>query len=167
MTERNSLADGLLAQRWRFLKFCIVGGSGVVVNLAFVWVGNDVLFATLGEWSRTSLSYLVGILVSILTNFLLNDFWTWRDRRGSGAASFLGRMSRYYAVSAIAAVLQYLTSLGVTALLALLLHGSASAVVAVWWKWLAVLAGVALGTLVNFIVNHYWTYGKQRGPGSG
>ncbi len=162
MTERTSLADRLLAQRWRFIKFCIVGGSGVIVNLALVWVGNDVLFETMGEWWRTSLSYLLGIIVSILTNFLLNDFWTWRDRRGSGASSFLGRLVKYYAVSAIAALLQYLTSLGVTALLALVLHGSASAVVAVWWKLLAVLAGVALGTAVNFVVNHFWTYGKPK-----
>ena len=161
MTERTSLAGRILAQRWRFIKFCIVGGSGVFVNLAFVWVGNDLLFATLGEWWRTSLAYLFGIVVSIFTNFLLNDFWTWRDRRGSGAGSFLGRLARYYAVSAVAAVLQYLTSLGVTALLAQALHGSPSAVVAVWWKWLAVLAGVALGTLVNFVVNHFWTYGKS------
>jgi dolichol-phosphate mannosyltransferase len=171
MAEPATLLDRILAQRWRFLKFCAVGGSGVLVNLGLVWVGNEILFASLPEWWRTSLSYLVGILVSILTNFLLNDFWTWRDRRGAGGAAFAGRLARYYAVSALAASLQYMTSLGATALVAVLVHGSAGAVVAVWWKWLAVLAGVAVGTLVNFVMNHVWTYRggatSSRSPGSG
>lgn len=163
--EPTSLLGRVLAQRWRFLKFCLVGGSGVIVNLGFVWLANEVLFAAMAEWWRTSLAYLVGIVVSIFTNFLLNDFWTWKDRRGKGGSAFLRRLVKYYAVSALAALLQYATSLGATALVAVLFYGSTGAVVAIWWKWLAVLCGVAVGTLVNFVVNHLWTYGKQKGPG--
>jgi putative flippase GtrA len=140
------------------VKFCLVGGSGVVVNLAVVWLGNEIVLTSLSEWWRTSASYLVAILVSILTNFLLNDGWTWKDRRGTGASQWFSRLSKYYAVSAIAAVLQYGTSLAFTALCAWLLTGSASGAVAIWYKWLAVIAGVAVGTLVNFAVNHFWTY---------
>jgi dolichol-phosphate mannosyltransferase len=153
----------VLAQRWRFVKFCLVGGSGVLVNLAVVWLANDVLFAALGVWWRTSLAYLAGIVVSIFTNFLLNDAWTWKDRRHGGAAAWLARMGKYYAVSAVAAVLQYVTSLGATALAAWLLTGSLRAEVAIWYKWLAVMAGVAVGTLVNFAVNHLWTYRDPAG----
>ena len=151
----------VLAQRWRFLKFCVVGGSGVFVNLACVWVGNEIAFPSLAEWWRTALSYLLAIVVSIFTNFLANDFWTWADRRGSGARAFLSRLAKYYTVSAVAAILQYATSMGATALMAALLYGSSRAVVPVYWKWAAVMAGIALGTMVNFLVNHFWTYRAQ------
>ncbi len=150
-----------MSQRWRFGKFCLVGVSGLVVNLASVWLLDAVLLAWLPGWWRTGLSYLGAILVSIFTNFVLNDSWTWRDRRGSGASSWPGRLGRYYAVSALAALLQYLTSLGVTALCAWHLTGAASDGVALRYKWLAVMVGVAVGTAVNFLVNHFWTYRKS------
>lgn len=148
------------------MKFCLVGGSGLVVNLAVVWVGNEVAFVTLAEWWRTSISYALAIFVSILTNFLLNDGWTWRDRRRGGAGQWFVRLGKYYAVAAVAAVLQYVTSLAVTALAAWLVTGSPAGTVSVWYKWLAVMAGVVIGTMVNFVVNHFWTYRRSSGARS-
>lgn len=62
----------------RFLKFCIVGGSGVFVNMAI-----------LTALTFPGVDYIkVGILAietSIITNFLLNEFWSFLDfsrRRG-------------------------------------------------------------------------------------
>ena len=146
------------------MKFCLVGGSGLLVNLAVVWVGNELLFPSLAEWWRTSLSYALGILVSIFTNFVLNDGWTWKDRRGKGPGQWFVRLGKYSAIAAVAAVLQYLTSLAVTAAAAWLVTGSASGVVSIWYKWLAVMAGVVVGTFVNFLVNHFWTYRKPHPP---
>lgn len=57
-----------------FLKFSIVGATGVVVNegllIAFLSMGIYLLYAS-----------AAAIEVSILTNFILNDLWTFRDRR--------------------------------------------------------------------------------------
>ncbi len=162
--EERGLAGKVLGERWRFVKFCLVGGSGLFVNLGLVWLGDRVIFASLAGWPRNALVYLLGIVVSIFTNFLLNDAWTWRDRRGAGGAgAFAARLAKYYAVSAVAASLQYGTSLGSTALMALFLEGSIHADLATAWKSLAVLAGVAVGTAINFAVNHFWTYGKAGG----
>ena len=151
----------MIAERWRFLKFCLVGGSGLAVNLAVVWLGNEVLFVPMAEWWRTSISYALAILVSIFTNFLLNDGWTWRDRRDEGVGAWFVRLGKYYAIAAVAAVLQYATSLAVTALAAWLVTGSATGVLSIWYKWVAVLAGVVVGTLVNFVMNHFWTYREK------
>ncbi|MFC1961561.1 GtrA family protein [Chloroflexota bacterium] len=59
----------------RFFKFCLVGGSGILVNMGFLWILTEFfgLFYVL--------SAAVSIEASILTNFILNDFWTFRYRR--------------------------------------------------------------------------------------
>lgn len=58
----------------RFIKFNIVGLSGVPVNegllLLLVFEGVYFVYAD-----------AIAIEVSILSNFLFNDFWTFRDRR--------------------------------------------------------------------------------------
>lgn len=57
-----------------FIKFNLVGATGVPVNeglvILLVFLRVDLLTAG-----------AVAIEVSILSNFLLNDFWTFRDRR--------------------------------------------------------------------------------------
>ena len=56
-----------------FLKFGAVGGSGVIVNLAFLagfrWIGF-----------HDSLSSALAIEVSIISNFILNERWTFKER---------------------------------------------------------------------------------------
>ncbi len=60
---------------WRsFIKFNLVGLSGVVVN-----EGALVLLALGGLYYVYASA--VAIEISIVSNFALNDFWTFRDRR--------------------------------------------------------------------------------------
>ena len=58
----------------RLAKFCVVGGSGVVINYT-VTIG---LTELVGMWYGFSL--LVAIGLAAAWNFTLNDKWTWRDR---------------------------------------------------------------------------------------
>lgn len=59
----------------RFLKYCTVGLSGVLVNEGFLWLFTEII----------GLFYLVssviGIELSIVSNFVWNELWTFRDRR--------------------------------------------------------------------------------------
>ena len=62
-------------QAWtQFIKFNLVGLSGVLVNegvlLLLVSAGSYYLYAS-----------VVAIELSIISNFLLNDYWTFRERR--------------------------------------------------------------------------------------
>ncbi|HEY5594895.1 MAG TPA: glycosyltransferase family 2 protein [Nitrospiria bacterium] len=72
----------------RFLKFSVVGGSGVFVNMG--------VLTLLTAWG---LGYLQGGVVAVetavVTNFLLNEFWTFSDfsKRRPG---WIGRLYRFF-----------------------------------------------------------------------
>lgn len=57
-----------------FIKFNVVGLIGVIVN-------EGVLLLLAAEGVYYLYASAVAIEVSILSNFILNDFWTFRDRR--------------------------------------------------------------------------------------
>ncbi len=57
-----------------FLKFSIVGASGVVVNYGIAYLGY---VAGLGDL----LSLAIGVEAAIISNFIWNDLWTFRHRR--------------------------------------------------------------------------------------
>jgi dolichol-phosphate mannosyltransferase len=128
----------------RFIKFCLVGASGVPVNLVCTWLGHRYLFHGLQPEGRKAAAFLLGILVSILTNFLLNDLWTWRDR-DKVSGRFLGRLLRFYLVCSFASAIQFGTAMGLT----------------LWGRFhylVAQLFGIALATAMNFIINNAWTF---------
>lgn len=88
----------------RFVRFGIVGGSGVVVNLGIYalmtrgfGLGDDLL----GRY----VSYAFSVEISILTNFFLNDIWTFSDRRGENP--WLIRMFRFHVVSLVGAAMNW------------------------------------------------------------
>jgi dolichol-phosphate mannosyltransferase len=62
-----------------FIKFNIVGLTGVVVN-----EGLLIVLSSLGVYVLTASA--IAIEASILSNFFLNDFWTFRDRRSGHIA---------------------------------------------------------------------------------
>jgi dolichol-phosphate mannosyltransferase len=73
----------------RFFKFIGVGLSGTLVNL-----GVLKLVTVFTTWND-KVQLVPGIEVSIITNFLLNDFFTFADRRTGKTASFFRRMAKY------------------------------------------------------------------------
>ncbi len=77
----------------RFLKYCLVGASGVLVNMGLLWLLTEIggLFYLV--------SAAISIETSIITNFTLNDFFTFPDRRKRGAGQFLVRLLRFNLVS--------------------------------------------------------------------
>jgi dolichol-phosphate mannosyltransferase len=138
----------------RFIKFCVVGASGVPVNLAVTWLGHTMLFASLSPDWRNASSFLAGIAVSIFTNFLLNDMWTWGENRASSEHGFVGRLGRFYLVCSLASGIQFGVAMALT--LWLQLH-----------YLLAQLAGIALATAVNYAVNNLWTFKNKDQGASG
>ncbi len=71
-----------LAYHHHFVKFAIVGAIGIVVN-----EGLLILIRSMGVYYLTAGA--VAIEISILSNFVLNDLWTFRDRRTGRAGSAL------------------------------------------------------------------------------
>jgi dolichol-phosphate mannosyltransferase len=124
----------------RFLKFCLVGASGVLVNMFFFWL----FYRKLGIFSL--ISSFLAIQIAILNNFLWNDKWTWREKRKPGVRQFFVRLGKFTLSSNLTSASANL--LGVWVFLNLL-----------GWNYLiSNLLGIGSGVSSNFLANHYWTY---------
>lgn len=60
----------------RFFKFCVVGGTGVIVDMAILYLLSDPNTLAFG----LTRSKIVAAETAIVSNFLLNDAWTFGDR---------------------------------------------------------------------------------------
>ena len=76
---KNTLACPLLATECllgRYLKFCLVGGTGVLVDMAVLFV----LTSPLMGWNLL-LSKVIAAEVAIMNNFVWNELWTFNSGR--------------------------------------------------------------------------------------
>lgn len=113
-----------------FLKFSIVGFSGVVVNMGFLWI-----FVELYKFDKR-IAGALSIEISIINNFLWNNYWTWKGRKG---IPFFHRFIRYNIITLItSAFFNYL-------LYIFLLHHGVNYLI-------AQMAGIALAVLLNFVL---------------
>ena len=142
----------------RFLKFCTVGASGVVVNLGCLGLLAELIGL------NQNLSAALAIEISINTNFVVNELWTFRDRR-PGAGKLSRRWIMFHLVSAVGAVLQWLIFVASNCVLASLLDvewspGAGADVGG--WIYVSQLAGIAVATLWNFFANFHWTWKRRQ-----
>lgn len=77
----------------RFWKFAMVGASGVLVNMATLFFLAEYINADL------VIAWMFAVGLSILSNFLLNNAFTWRDVRHSSRIHFLLRGALAYPVA--------------------------------------------------------------------
>ena len=124
-----------------FVKFCLTGLSGVVVNL-----GSFHLLLELGV--HKFLASPIAIEISVISNFFLNNYWTFADRDLSSRKRMRGL--RFHIVSLVALLVSYSTFVVLSVLL--------PTVDPVWLQG----CGIAPGTLVNYILNSYWTFREER-----
>ena len=120
-----------------FIKFCVVGGSGVFVNM-----GLYVLITRL-MGIPYYIASPIAIELSILSNFTWNNLWTFKKRDAN--ATLAGKLIRFHVVSSVAALGNYLILLGLVNVFG-------------FWDVLANLVGIAFGTLVNYFMNSLWTW---------
>jgi dolichol-phosphate mannosyltransferase len=121
----------------RIVKFAIVGGSGVLVNMGILYLLTELFHI------KYFLSSIFAIELSIISNFLLNDLWTWSERKKK---KFYRRL------------IQYHISAGITAFLAnWLLLVFLTEVIGIYYM-ISNLIGIGVGMLSNFILNDLWTF---------
>ena len=120
-----------------FMKFSVVGGSGVIVNMG--------CFFLLTRYANLDIEFAspVAIEISILINFSLNNLWTFRKRKTR--VLFFSRILRYHLVTGLAGIVNYFTLL-----LLAKVFGMPDLI--------ANLIGILLGTLINFFLNSLWTW---------
>ena len=127
----------------KLLLFCLVGASGVVVNL----VALRLLLAIFAFSQRGFVrAEMVAVAIAMVTNFFLNNMLTYRDTRLVGWQAARGLLS-----------FMLVCSLG-----ALINVGIARDVYAASGMWLlAGTAGAAVGALVNYTLTSVFTWRRR------
>ena len=123
-----------------FLKYCLVGLSGVIVNLGvYYYLTRFISFPI-------TLSSPVAIEISIISNFFLNNFWTFKKRPTK--KSFRIRLLNFHIVAGVAGIMNYLLFLVLVYLVNI-------------FDILAVVLGIAIGIVFNYAGNSLWTFRKE------
>jgi len=136
------LADKLVGRviPIRFLLFTLIGGLGLVVNLAVLWISlNPLGFGF-------AVSQAVATFVAMTSNFFLNNQFTYRDLRLRGVDLLRGLLV-FYLICGLGAIANV---------------GVASYVFAenrVWW--LAGVAGAMIGAVWNFAMSSAFTWKRR------
>lgn len=154
----------------RFLKFCTVGASGVLVNLGLLACFAD------GFDIHVNLASALAIELSINSNFVINELWTFRDRRSTESGIYK-RWLKFHTVSAVGAGIQWSVFVICNTLwVSLLPHVEAYAGAEAGFltryiiepiahppdvghlKYVSQLLGIGAATFWNYLANFYWTW---------
>jgi putative flippase GtrA len=146
-----------LLERYRYIKFGIVGASGTVVNLTVLHLGHEYVFNHIeAAYNRPYFSLALAIVLATLSNFTWNRLWTWSDRVKTLEASEVPPMrlrmlgmefGQYATASAFGSALQYV--------LTLLLAGSMD-------YRLANIIAIVAASVSNFLANDRWTFKRHQ-----
>jgi dolichol-phosphate mannosyltransferase len=125
----------------RLLFFLMVGGSGVALHyltLSSLYLGLGVPF---------TVAQLAGTVLSMTSNFFLNNLFTYRDQRLRGSKLVRGLLS-FYAVCGLGA----LANIGIAA------YAFSENI-----EWaLSAAAGIVVGTLWNYLATARFTWGSRK-----
>ena len=125
----------------RFLKFCIVGLSGVFVNMGLLYALTEFL----GLFYI--LSSFIAIECSFISNYLLNDLWTWRGVGASRRMERLKRLGKFHVVYGIGLAINIGLLYVITEYLGV-------------YYIVSNLMAIAVATLWNFWWSAKWTWGS-------
>ncbi|MDX2470635.1 MAG: glycosyltransferase family 2 protein [SAR324 cluster bacterium] len=123
-----------------FIKYCIVGSSGVAVNMGVLYIST-----LLGNTNQISLS--LAIIVSMFTNYLLNNFWTFKQHTLKGIGILTG-FFQYIATCSVGALINYAVSITLIQEFAIAVMPSG-------------LVGIALATIWNYTLGKKWVWKKS------
>lgn len=124
----------------RFLLFAMVGGIGLIVHLTTLFIALQLFKAPFAE------AQAAGALVAMTSNFILNNFLTYRDQRLKGFALLRGLIAFYIVCS-----VGLLANVGV----AFSVYDQEP----IWW--LAGMAGALMGVVWNYAMSGLFVWRKK------
>ncbi len=122
----------------RFAQFLVVGGVGAVLNLA-------ALYALTERGMFYGAAGLIAIEVGLLSNFVLNRAWTFKDRGITGFKSTMAALGRDHAVRVVGVILNLAILLVLTSFFGV-------------FYLLSQLIGLVVGMIWNYGGNQWWTW---------
>jgi dolichol-phosphate mannosyltransferase len=124
----------------RFALFALIGGLGLVIHLAALWVTLNVLGAEFG------VAQTAATVLAMTSNFFLNNQFTYRDRRLHGLALLRG-LATFYLICGLGAV----ANIGIASYVFTSHHA--------WW--IAGVAGAIVGSVWNFAMSSVFTWNQR------
>lgn len=119
----------------QFIKYCMVGASGFVINLFVFWLMLTSL--DVHYWIAGSVSFAV----SVTNNFFMNRYWTFRITEGE----IFSQASRFMVVSISSWALNMF-------MLRLLIEDAKLN------HYVAQTIAIAMVTILNFLGNKLWSF---------
>jgi len=138
----------------KLLKFAVVGALGTIVNEGIYVYASKVI--------PISIALALGIELSLIFNFFLNDIWTFRDKR---VGTFIKRMVKFHGSSYLGNVIQYVVAL--VLLIYMLHYTSLSQVITIIFFVKQISAntliltnflGILAGFLVRFVTSYKYVW---------
>jgi putative flippase GtrA len=133
----------------RFVRFGVVGGSGIFVNQAVLYAGMEWLFTGIAKDARLGYALPLAIAVATTYNFFWNRLWTWRERRAIESTGIATQYTKYVLATLIGSTLQYFLTRYLASDASFALHYG-----------VANLMAIAVASLVNFVINDRVTFRK-------
>jgi len=124
----------------RFVLFAMVGALGLLVHLAALFIALEVFHAPFAE------AQAAGAIVAMTSNFILNNFFTYRDQRLKGFAILWGLLAFYLVCS-----VGLFANVGV----AFSVYDQEP----IWW--LAGAAGALMGVVWNYAMSGLFVWRKR------
>ncbi len=119
----------------KFLKFCIVGFSGMVVDFGFTWLCKEKL-----KWNKY-VSNSIGFVLAATNNYIWNRWWTFQSNNANIPIEY----GKFLVISVI--------GLGLNNLVIYLLHEKLKLNF-----YLAKLIAIGVVTVWNFVMNYRFTF---------
>lgn len=152
-----------------------------MVNLGFLAVFVEIMGL------HVNLSSAFAIEISIISNFVINELWTFRDRRKGGGNVWF-RAIQFHVVSFLGGIIQWTVFVSLNVIWLWLLAESTEfsdyfSGASHWFdayvlrpildppdvgsmKYISQLFGIGVATFWNFLVNFYWTWKQEDDGGS-
>lgn len=119
----------------KFLKFCIVGFSGMVVDFGFTWLCKEKF-----KWNKY-VSNSIGFVLAATNNYIWNRWWTFQSNNANIPIEY----GKFLVISVI--------GLGLNNLVIYLLHEKLKLNF-----YLAKLIAIGVVTVWNFVMNYRFTF---------
>lgn len=139
-------------ERVRFLKFATVGAIGSVIDILIMNLLTHLLNM------RLVYAGTISLICAIISNFVLNRYWTYPDSR---SRHFLHQLSMFFLVNVVGIVfripiLHYVEPVMADAFKSMVHLSAGSAQIIA--KNATLAFAIAVVMIWNFFINRYWTY---------
>lgn len=145
----------------QFIKYGIIGFLGVFVNLFGQWIynefsGNFISHNMDSKLILPSSAVAFGFEISVISNYILNNTWTFSDQRKRGFFPFLFGLIKFNFVSLVGFLIQYSCWFFLFQMFTNFFPNFIPTLV----PYLANLVGIVIATVSNYHLNRSFTWGK-------